>query len=343
MLTRELDSLLNKLYEHSKTSLPANERLIVKNTALFLFEKTRTLLSIKGILAALIVLVPGSILSMTTTVFEPVRHLPLGTLLVVVLSILLPLYLLTRKIVMFEMTKIDSPFFHISLFEKLRPVEYRALIPLATQKDFINSLRDDLVALIDTPHRYDALLDEKNKAIRKLIVQLDSTEEKVVLIKEKYDVLLQFLFQLKRKLNLLVNDRFSLDSINFGTNYSLYKVTKDGLTFIDSYGVNKAELSETICFTQSDHPLVQAMCYSYHTPLITDHLVSWKRTLQDHSEWVLSLHLDESNRNRFLQTHVAKLNLTITQELLWICCELVNKFKNKSTTITSDKHFRPSD
>ncbi|MBM7096102.1 hypothetical protein JSY36_10070 [Bacillus sp. H-16] len=331
LLTSELNSLLNKLYEHNKTSQQVTEVLIAKNTVQFIWKKVLTLISLKGLFAFLLVFVPGSVLSFMTGVFHPLWNLPAPTLFFAALIFLTVFFFLIRKIVLYEMTRLDSPFFHIGLYEKLRPAEYQSLVPLARQKDFVNRLREDLFhALKESPDTLEPLLEEKNTAIRRLLVQLESTEEKVLLFKEKYDLLLQFLFQLKRKLNLLVNDRFTLDSINFGTNYSLYKVINQRLIFIDAYGVNKAELDETIDTADTSSPFVQALHYSFKDPLINEHMISWNRTLQDNSEWVLSLHLDESNRTRFLEnTDVARLNLAITQELLWICCELVNKFKQK--------------
>ncbi|WP_238457411.1 hypothetical protein [Alkalihalophilus pseudofirmus] len=348
VLSKELNELLNILYNHSKTHQKLTWALMTKNAFIMLFRKVQLLLSLQGILSIILILIPSYFLYETTSAFEHIAGLPLSSLMLLGAAAFVLTFLYIRTLTLNEMSRIESDLFHIEVFERRRQIEYRSLIALAKELDFIDRLRADIIREIEEAKGeepggrdgYESLvrkLEEaiqfKNEAIESLLVQLEETEDSADLFREKYDLLIDFLFQLKAKLNLLVTDQFNLDNLDFGVNYSLYKVNEDHLTFIDSCGLNKAELDVSIPLSEGKNKYVMSIDKTQENPLILTDFISWKRTLQDGTEWIISLHLDQSNRHKLnLSEEAGKLNVTITQELLWICCELLNKFSPHSTT-----------
>ncbi|MDV2686097.1 hypothetical protein RYX56_17145 [Alkalihalophilus lindianensis] len=343
ILSKELNNLLNKLHEQSKTHKPLTSALLLKNALIFLVRKAQTFLSLQGLFNVLLIIIPSYIIHETTTAFEQILALPLSSLSLLLGIGLVLLFLYIRTLVLNEMSRIGSDLFHIEVYEKRMKAEYNSLISLAQEKDFIELLKEEV--FLELEQRVDngsineleecrALLKQleldigkKDDAIESLLVQLEETEESAELFKEKYDLLIEFIYQLKSKLNLLVTDQFNLDNIDFGTSYSLYQVDEDQLVFIDSYGINKAELDVFIPISEGKNKYVRSIDKTQKDPLILPDFISWKRILQDGSEWIISLHLDHSNRSKLnVEDETGKLNLTITQELLWICCELLNKF-----------------
>lgn len=348
VLSKELNDLLNILYNHSKTHQKLTWALMTKNAFIMLFRKVQLLLSLQGILSIIFILIPSYFIYETTSAFEHIVGLPLSSLMLLGGAAFALTFLYIRTLTLHEMSRIESDLFHIEVFERRRQIEYRSLIALAKELDFIDRLRADIIEEIeeakgsepDGQGGYESLVKKleeaiqfKNEAIESLLVQLEETEDSADLFREKYDLLIDFLFQLKAKLNLLVTDQFNLDNLDFGVNYSLYKVNEDHLTFIDSYGLNKAELDVSIPIDEGKNKYVMSIDKTQENPLILTDFISWKRTLQDGTEWIISLHLDQSNRHKLNHSEEAgKLNVTITQELLWICCELLNKFSPHSTT-----------
>ncbi|WP_232735723.1 hypothetical protein [Alteribacter populi] len=343
IFSKELNDLLNTLYEHSKTQEKVSTTLIIKNSFLYLVRRVKNILSLRWGFSALIVVLPGWILNTTTEAFEGFLTLPTSSFLVLTGVGILVSAVYLRTLVLNEMSTITSDMFHLGIYEKRKKEEFNALINLANQKDFVLTLKEDILAgfnegvdaeafqrLIGNIESQQEAIQKKDLALRVLIDRLEETEERALLINDKFNILMDFIYQLRAKLTLLVNDRFSLDNINFGTNYSLYKVRDEGIVLIDAFGMNKAELHVFIPMDKGTDKYILSLNHTEKDPLILDDFISWKRTLQDGSEWVLSLHLDESNRDKLnVADETGKLNLTITQELLWICCELVNKFDVK--------------
>lgn len=347
-LSNELNELLNVLYEESKRYEKVSEKLIMKNAMILMIRKLKGLLRFRGISGIFIVLIPSWILSETTNAFQRILHLPFSSKLLLSFILIILLVSILRMITLNAMSTIDSDLFHLGVYEKRRKKEYRSLISLAKEKDYIYTIREEVENRLESDtdneqhvkqqiaeyeeelQRCEEVIKEKDEAIQELLQVLKDTESSADLFKEKYEMLMEFLYELKSKLNLLVNDQFTLDNINFGSNYSLYRVEKTGITFIDAYGINKAEMDKFIPFNQSDNKYIQSLNKTQHDPLIMKDFISWKRTLQDGSDWILSLHLNVSNREKFnLSEEAGKINVTITQELLWICCELLNKYTRK--------------
>ncbi|BAB05478.1 hypothetical protein P4631_00745 [Halalkalibacterium halodurans] len=337
-LAKELNQLVNILYEESKKQTPLTLWLLCKNTFVYLY---RTVKTVRGVAGVLLVLVPGSLMAYTTDAFRAIGELPWTSITVLLGGMSFFLFAYLRHLVLDEMSRPGSDLFHIQVYEKRKPDEYMSLIALAKERDYVESIAADIEQVTSTPSLPNLLellkekeqdIEEKDRVIEDLLEIVEDNEEHTLMFKEKYEILLDFVFQLKSKLNLLVHDQFSLDSIDFGSDYSLYKVGEEGLEFVDSYGVNKAEMEDFIPFTEKGNPYILAIERDYKDPLKVGDLISWKRTLQDGSQWVLSLHLNENSREKLNDvTESGKLNVTITQELLWICCELLNKFSPNPT------------
>ncbi|MFC0562177.1 hypothetical protein ACFFH4_25365 [Halalkalibacter alkalisediminis] len=343
IFSKELNDILNVFHEESKRYEKISTKLILTNSIIYLWRKGKKLFSLKGVTGLIIVVVPGWLISKTTKAFQNIIELPSSSLFFLsILGILLS-GSFVRVLVLNEMSTVGSELFHLGVYEKRKNKEYSSLISMSKEKDFVLTLREELEKelgkefdkqlLIELEKKKEIIeyknliIEEKNEAIEDLLTQLDFTEESAYLFKEKYDILIDTLYQLKSKLNLLVNDQFNLDNIDFGSSYSLYKIEEDGLLFIGAYGINKAELDVFIPYKKGNNKYIQSMDKSQNNPLIQTDFISWKRILQDGSEWILSLHLDDSNNTKLkFDDETGKLNLTITQELLWICCELLNKF-----------------
>lgn len=345
VLSKELNDLLNALHESSKKIEKVTPKLVFFNTAVFLRRK---ILTGKGLLTVL-GLSTGSVIAYTADAFHNLTDLPISTILVLSGIILLLAGGLLRNLVLTEMSTVGSDMFHLGVYEKRKKNEYSSLISMAKEKDFIRTLKeqlerelnedvgklkDELKKKQESTEEKNRKIEEKNEAIEEkddalniLLEELDHSEATAVFFKEKSDFMIDILYQLKSKLNLLVNDQFNLDNIDFGSNYTLYKVTENGLSFIGAYGVNKAELEVFIPLEREYNKYIRSMEKIQSDPFTLTDFISWKRTLQDGSEWILSLHLDDSNRDKLnVNIESGKLNVTITQEVLWICCELLNKF-----------------
>ncbi|UCZ55102.1 hypothetical protein LGQ02_10420 [Bacillus shivajii] len=341
VLSKELNELLNALYESSKTTEKATPRLILRNTCIFLWRKLR---SIRGMMTAFGISVAG-ITGYITEVFQHLMDLPMSSFVVLssIMTFLAGSYI--RQLVLTEMSTVGSDLFHLGVYEKRKKTEFQSLVSMAKEKDFLFTLKEQLERDLSGDKEkleselatYKKLVDEKshaieekNEAIYTLLERLDESEEIALFFKEKSDLLIDVLYQLKTKLNLLVNEQFHLENINFGVNYTLYRVATKGLRFIGGYGINKAEVDEFIPFQVGQNKYIQSMTSSQDDPYVLKDFISWKRMLQDGSEWIMSLHLDASNRDKLsVDTDMGKLNVTITQEVLWICCELLNKFSLK--------------
>ncbi|MDQ0254791.1 hypothetical protein J2S74_002170 [Evansella vedderi] len=349
VLSKELNELLNALYESSKTNERVTPRLILRNTCILLWRKLR---SVKGIITVFGVSVAG-IMAYIAEVFHHLIQLPMGSLFVLCSIYMILASSLIRILVLNEMSNVDSDLFHLGVYEKRKKKEFFSLISMAKQKDYILILKEqvekelsgdreklgkELAKYKSMLEQKNQILEEKNNAIEKknvaihtLLEELDQSEEYAIFFKEKSEYLIDVLFQLKSKLNQLLNDQFHLENINVGANYTLYRKIDKGLFFIGGYGVNKAEFDEFIPFNAGKNKYIQSINRTQTNPFMIDDFISWKRTLQDGSEWILSLHLDASNREKLSNhTEMGKLNLTITQEVLWICCELLNKFVEKN-------------
>lgn len=351
VISKELNELLNALYESSKTTEKLTFRLLLRNTCILCWRKLR---SVKGVIATLGVSVAG-IVAVFTEAFVHFMGLPLSFIIVLSGTFLVLVASLVRMVVLHEMSTVGSDLFHLSVYEKRKRREFHALISLAKQRDFVFTLKKqvelelsadterlmlkkELAEYIDMLEQKNQQLEakneaieEKNEAIYTLLEAMDRSEETAVFYKEKSDLLLDILYQLKSGLNLFVNDQFHIDRIHLGVNYTLYRVTKKGLVFIGGYGVNRAEVDVFIPYTKRNNQYIQSMNYSQANPLQMTDFISWKRKLQDGSYWILSLHLEASNRDKLMgQTEMTRLNLTLTQEILWICCELFNKFSKKN-------------
>ncbi|MCE7791115.1 hypothetical protein K8O68_01625 [Salipaludibacillus sp. CUR1] len=333
VFSHELNELLNYLHEASKKHERASESLVFKNAVIYLFRFIIKIFSWKGFFAALI---PVSMIALMRDSLEELAHLPF-TVIFILSGVLFALFsALLRHLVLDEMSRIGSEFFHIEIFEKRRGKEYSALISLAKEKDFVFTLKKELEReliqekdekLRKRVAQQQKVIKENEEAIEELLDKLTASEELANLFNERSELALNFLFGLKNKLTLLVRDQFNLDNINFGVNYSLYRIENSGLSFIDGYGINKAEFEEFIPFKQVDNKFIQAINASPQKPLVLEDFIAWKRVLQDEEQWVISLHLDDSNRSKLKVGHeTGQLNISLIQELLWICCELLNKF-----------------
>ncbi|WP_078592822.1 hypothetical protein [Evansella clarkii] len=345
VLSKELNDLLNEIHESSKRFEKLTLKLVVYNSSLYLWQKIRT---VRGGLAAAGISA-GGIAAYTADAFEYILALPASSIVVLAVIIILLAGALLRSLVLEEMSTIGSDMFHLGVYEKRKKKEYSSLVTLAREKDFIMTLKERLEQeLQEDPEKLwvelkqkqevieeknmqieekNTAIEQKNDALNTLLEELDRSEDSAVFFKEKSDFLIAILYQLKSKLNLLVNDQFNLDNIDFGSNYTLYQAAEDGLHYIGGYGVNKAEFDVFIPLEREDDKYIRSMEKTQSDPLIIGDFISWKRTLQDGSEWILSLHLDNSNRDKLnAAEETGKLNLTITQEVLWICCELLNKF-----------------
>ncbi|UTR16438.1 hypothetical protein MM221_07820 [Salipaludibacillus sp. LMS25] len=337
VFSKELNSLLNHLHDASKTNEKTILPLLLKNATDYCIQLLQQLFSWRGLLLALI---PVSMMTVLWENIETIFNLPFPSLIIVIIIVVVLFIAWLRSRLLEEMSRIGSRFFHIHVYEKRREKEYKSLIALAKEKDFITTLKKDLMQEIKASHNEELetelalqqeIIEDNEGVIQELLEKLNASEELAKLFNERSDMAMTFLFNLKNKLTMLVQDQFNLDNINFGVNYSLYKIEDDGLSFIDGYGINKAEFSEFIPFKKTDNAFIQAIRTTYQSPLILDNSISWKRTLQDGSEWIISLHLDDSNREKFnYDTESGKLNVSLIQELLWICCELLNKFSQKS-------------
>ncbi|WP_078578777.1 hypothetical protein [Salipaludibacillus agaradhaerens] len=337
VFSKELNSLLNHLHDASKTNEKTVLPLLFKNAIDYCVQLLQQLFSWRGLFLALL---PVSMMTVLWDNIETIFDLPLPSLVILTIVIVGLFIAWLRSRLLEEMSRIGSRFFHIRVYEKRREKEYKSLIALAKEKDFIATLKKELMQEMKAPHNEELetelamqqeIIDDNEAVIQELLEKLNASEELAKLFNERSDMAMTFLFNLKNKLTMLVQDQFNLDNINFGINYSLYKIDDTGLSFIDGYGINKAEFLEFIPFKNTDNTFVQAIHTTYQSPLILDNSISWKRTLQDGSEWIISLHLDDSNREKFnYDTESGKLNVSLIQELLWICCELLNKFSHKS-------------
>jgi len=348
VLSKELNHLLNALHESSKKIEKLTSKLVFHNTVIYLWRK---ILSIRGLLTVLGISA-GSVIAYTTDTLHHFSILPISSILVLSGIIILLAGGLLRHLVLTEMSTIGSDMFHLGVYEKRKKIEYYSLISMAREKDFILTLKEqlerdlneDVGKIQEELKKKQAAMEEKNRKIDKkneameekddalniLLEELDRSEATAVFFKEKSDFMIAILYQLKSKLNLLVNDQFNLDNIDFGSNYTLYKVEETGLSFIGAFGVNKAEVDVFIPLEREYDKYIRSIENNQSEPFTLPDFISWKRTLQDGSEWILSLHLDDSNRDKLnMEFETGKLNVTITQEVLWICCELLNKFAEK--------------
>ncbi|WP_416148297.1 hypothetical protein ACM26V_19035 [Salipaludibacillus sp. HK11] len=349
VLSKELNDLLNAIHESSKKIEKVTPKLVFHNTVVYLMRK---ILTGRGVLTVLGVST-GSLIAHTADTFDHLSNLPISSLLVLIAIIVLLAGSLLRNLVLTEMSTVGSDMFHLGVYEKRKKSEYSSLISMAKEKDFIRTLKEqldrelkeDVGKLQDELKKKQDAIEEKNRkiddqieaakkkddALNTLLKELDHSEATAILFKKKSDFMIDILYQLKSKLNLLVNGQFNLDNIDFGSNYTLYKVEEDGLSFIGAYGLNIAEIDTFIPFERKYNKYIRSMAKIQAEPFTLSDFISWKRTLQDGSEWILSLHLDDSNRDKFrLELDTGKLNVTITQEVLWICCELLNKFAEKN-------------
>lgn len=348
VLSKELNEFLNDLYESSKTTEKVTPRLFFRNTCIVLWRKLR---SVKGIIAVLGISVAG-LLAVITEAFMHIMDLPLSSIAILFSTFFILTASLVRVVVLQEMSTVGSDLFHLNVYEKRKKREFQSLISLAKQKDFVHTLKEQVGLEIrgDTERLRKELgkykdelsqkkqqleakniaIEEKNEAIYTLLEAMDRSEETAIFFKEKSEMLLNILYQLKSGLNLFVNDQFHLDRIYMGVNYTLYRVTNKGLVFMGGFGINRAEIDVFIPFTLRKNKYIQSMNYSQAAPLRMTDFISWKRMLQDGSHWILSLHLEAPNRDKLMgQTEMERLNLTLTQEMLWIYCELLNKFSKK--------------
>ncbi|WP_280771938.1 hypothetical protein [Salipaludibacillus daqingensis] len=342
VLSKELNDLLNALHESSKKIDKVTPKLVLHNTAVYLWRNIRT---VKGLLTGLGISA-GWIIAYTADAFHHLLNLPASSILVLSSIIILLSGALLRNLVLNEMSTVSSEMFHLGVYEKRNRREYLSLISMAKEKDFILTLREQLESELNEDidklkselkknkevieQKYDAI-NQKDDALNILIEELDRSEAAAIFFKEKSDFMIDILYQLKSKLNLLVNDQFNLDNIDFGSNYTLYKVEEKGLSIIGAYGINNAELDVFIPIERENNPYIRSLKKNQSNPFILTDFISWKRTLQDGSEWIMSLHLDDSNRDKLnMKIETGKLNVTITQEVLWICCELLNKFADEN-------------
>ena len=360
VLSKELNDLLNGIYESSKRYEKVSAKLILYNSIIFLWRKMQKVISLNGMFALILIGIPSWIIATTTDAFLHIINLPVSSMLLLILIGIILSGAFLRILVLNEMSTIGNDMFHLGVYEKRKKKEYSSLIKMAQEKDYILTLRNDLERelskgtkelqaelvkfkeelkskreLIEEKNEKidekNAAIEEKNEAIQVLLKELDLSEESAVFFKEKYNFMIAILYQLKSKLNLLVNDQFNLDNIDFGSSYTLYKVEKNGLVFVGAYGVNKAELRVFIPLEEGRDKYNLSINKTQSQPLILEDFISWKRTLQDGSKWILSLHLDDSNRHTLnSDDDIGKLNLTITQEVLWICCELLYKFAEEN-------------
>ncbi|PYZ91702.1 hypothetical protein CR194_18940 [Salipaludibacillus keqinensis] len=337
VFSQELNYLLNFFHESSKTQKRLSRTLAFKNTLIYVLQIILKAFSWKGLSLAF---VPVSIAAIFREGLKAIVNLPPSALLLIATAVTLLTGAFLRSLVLEEMSRVGSPFFHLGIYEKRRKEEYNSLIALSEEKNFVLTLKEELMKansedqtlknLRSEIAKQEEVIKKNEEAILDLLDKLTASEELANVFNERSDMAMDFLFRLKNKLSMLVHDQFNLDNISFGVNYSLYKVKDTGLRFIDGYGINKAEFEAFIPFQFLGDKYIQSIHTTHQHPLILRDFISWKRTLQDGEEWIISLHLDASNRIKYsLETDAGKLNLSLIQELLWICCELLNKFAKK--------------
>ncbi|WP_100398778.1 hypothetical protein [Bacillus sp. FJAT-44742] len=346
ILSNELNELVNALYESSKQQQTVSAKLLLFNSLRYLWRRVDDFLSLRGLAGVLVIVVPGWLAAAATNAFQPIIELPLSSMLVLIIIAIVLAGALLRNLVLHEMSSVDSDMFHLEVYEKRKKKEYSSLIPMAREKDFLYILKEqleqeleqDIEKLREEIRKKNEWIEEKNEsikvkdeAIETLLIELDHSENSAVFFKEKADFMIDILYQLKGKLNLLVNDQFNLDHINFGSSYTIYRIEDAGLFFVGGYGINIAEVDRFIPINDGNNKYIRSTTRSQSNPYIQEDFISWTRTLQDGSQWVLSLHLDRSNRDKLnIKDETGKLNVTIIQEILWICCELLNKFSENS-------------
>ncbi|GAA0497037.1 hypothetical protein GCM10008986_25010 [Salinibacillus aidingensis] len=323
---KNIDDYVNELHNafHSTRRNKLKLSSLVKAMLGKIFSINRMMMTIVKLLGIL-----GISLSITLLPEPYVVYLLVGTSVVFFIWII---YLYA----VIDLSRVEQKKMNLEAYEKVKEEEYRLFLPFIDKRDF--SFKD---LQKDTEETQKKLMDY-SEHIQRLIENLQETQDGFYHFKERYNKMSRFLRQLRNNLSTLIKDELTLSQLDFGCDYSLYKIDGQTISFIDGKGLEPEKLGSSVSLDSSPSHLINVLKNRTDKMLPSEDrtIISKRMDLTNGEQWIVNIHLDETDaeeREKLnLDTNNGRLNLETSFQLFWLCLEIIRKFGRGNKETDSD-------
>ncbi|QHS24144.1 hypothetical protein GWK91_15095 [Virgibacillus sp. MSP4-1] len=328
---KNIDDYVNELHNafHSTRRNKLKLRSLIKAMLGKIFSINKIMMTIVKLFGIL-----GISLSITLLPEPYVFYLLIGTTVVFFIWII---YLYA----VLDLSRVEQKKMNLEAYEKVKEEEYRLFLPFIDKRDF--SFKD---LQKDTEETQKKLMDY-SEHIQRLIENLQETQDGFYHFKERYNKMSRFLRQLRSNLSTLIKGELTLSRLDFGCDYSLYKMDGQTISFIDGKGFEPEKLGSRVSLDSSCSHLINVLKNRTDEMLPSEDrtIISKRMDLTNGEKWIVNIHLDETDaeeREKLnLDTNNGRLNLETSFQLFWLCLEIIQKFGRGNRKTGSDDHENP--